>query len=170
MAFSNTPYHSMNTVPGRMQQHALGTFDNKKIWMVVILLYYHHDHYHRPYSKRPYAGTEVIKEMVEQCPNLEYPSRIHAQKMRTYLATACQVGAWENDVIYSHCVYHISESILSGHTELPSQPNLSHSPALLCLAENKLRSNEMGRICNHLSKESTSLSIRPCYGLLLVNS
>ena len=82
----------------QLRQHALETFDDK----------------------RPYAGTEVIKEIVEQRLNLEYPSRIHAQKMRTYLATACQVGAWENDVIYSHCVYHISESILSGHTELPS--------------------------------------------------
>lgn len=42
-------------------------------------------------SERPYAGTEVVKEVVGWCANLEHPDRIHAQKMRTYLATTCQV-------------------------------------------------------------------------------
>lgn len=47
--------------------------------------------YCRPNTDRPFIGTEVLKEVVGWCPDLEYPDRAHAQKLRTYLATTCQV-------------------------------------------------------------------------------
>lgn len=47
--------------------------------------------HYRQHSERPYSGTEVLKEIVQGCAELEYPERIHLQKVRTFLATACQV-------------------------------------------------------------------------------
>ena len=46
----------------------------------------------RPLADRPYSGTTVLKEVVGWCGDLSKPELIHAQRLRTYLATNCQEG------------------------------------------------------------------------------
>lgn len=46
----------------------------------------------RPRSMGPMNGTVVMREHVMNCPGLKFPERIHARKLRKYLATVCQVN------------------------------------------------------------------------------
>jgi len=58
-------------------------------------------------------GTSVLKEVVGWCsPKLRLPERIHAQKLRQYLATTCQVCIYLNFVVTFNLIFHLSRNLM----------------------------------------------------------
>lgn len=47
----------------------------------------------------PLTGHTELQELAQKCEGLKYPERITSRKLRTYIATVCQV-------IPSDCSYH----------------------------------------------------------------